>query len=103
MKHLMVRIVDFEIVRPYTLRITFDDGAIRVINFAPVLEGFYFAPLRDITLFNQVRLDSEVHTLVWPNGADFDPATLYNWDQGDGDELAQRAAEWRHHVVELAH
>jgi hypothetical protein len=36
-----------------------------------------------------------VHTLVWPNGADFDPATLYNWDQGDGAELAQRAAQWR--------
>jgi hypothetical protein len=103
MIHPMVKIVAFEIVRPYTLRITFDDGAKRIVNFAPVLEGFYFAPLRDITLFNQVRLDPEVHTLVWPNGADFDPATLYHWNQGDGEELAQRAAQWRQQVVELAH
>ncbi len=46
-------------------------------------------------LFNQVRLDPEIHTLIWPNGADFDPATLYNWHEGDGEELAQRAARWQ--------
>jgi hypothetical protein len=30
-------------------------------------------------LFNQVEIDPEIHTLVWPNGADFDPETLHNW------------------------
>lgn len=35
--------------------------------------------LRDIQLFNSVAIDPEVHTLVWPNGADFDPATLDDW------------------------
>lgn len=102
MSHLIVRVVDCEIVGPYTLRIIFDDGTVRVINFAPVLEGYYYAPLRDLTVFNQVRVDPEVHTLVWPNGADFDPATLYNWDQGDGEELARRVAQWQHHL-ELTH
>ena len=94
MDHLTVNVTDFEIVGPYTLRIGFDDGAERLINFEPVLYGHYYAPLRDVGLFNQVRLDPEVHTLVWPNDADFDPATLYNWHQGDGAELAQRAASW---------
>jgi hypothetical protein len=103
MTHLMVKITDVEIAGPYTLRITFDDGTKRVINFAPVLNGYYYAPLRDLALFNQVRLDPEVHTVVWPNGADFDPATLYKWDQGDGVELAQRAAQWRQQIGELAH
>jgi hypothetical protein len=32
-------------------------------------------------LFNQVQIDPEVHTLVWPNGADFDPATLHDWPE----------------------
>ncbi len=94
MTHLMIDVTDFEIVGPYTLRITFNDGAMRTINFEPVLYGYYYAPLRDLDFFNQVRLDPEVHTLVWPNSADFDPATLYNWHQGDGAELAQRAANW---------
>ena len=95
MTHLMVNVTGFVIVGQHTLRIAFDDGAERTVNFAPMLAGHYYAPLRDLDFFNQVRLDPEVHTLVWPNGADFDPATLYNWDQGDGAELAQRAAHWR--------
>jgi len=44
----------------------------------PVLAGALFAPLRDPELFRQVRIDPEVQTLVWPNGADYDPATLYD-------------------------
>lgn len=95
----MVKITNVQIVAPYTLQITFDDGAKRVIDFAPALAGYYLSPLRDLNLFNQVRVDPEIHTIVWPNGADFDPATLYNWDKGDGAELAQRAKQWQHQVL----
>jgi hypothetical protein len=95
MNHLLAKITNFEIVNPYTLCITFDDGVQRVINFEPVLYGHYYGPLRDLSLFNQVRLDPEVHTLVWPNDADFDPATLYQWHEGEGAELAKRAARWQ--------
>ena len=94
MNHLMIGITSFQIIGPYRLRVRFDDGVEREIDFEPVLQGYYLEPLRDIDLFNQVRLDAEVHTLVWPNGADFDPATLYNWHAGDGAELARRAAQW---------
>lgn len=92
MTHLMVNVTDLAIVGPYTLRITFDDGTEQTINFESVLYGYYYAPLRDLDFFNQVRLDPEVHTLVWPNEADFDPATLYDWHHGDGAELAQKVA-----------
>jgi hypothetical protein len=46
--------------------------------------------LQDPELFGRVRLDPEVHTLVWPNGAHFDPATLHDWRTVVG-ELAARA------------
>lgn len=79
MSHGIYRVESFEIVAPYTLRILFDDGAEQIINFEPVLAGELFSPLRDLHLFNQVRIDPEVHTLVWPNGSDFEPATLHDW------------------------
>ena len=95
MSHLIVSVTNVKVVLPYTLHITFSDGAERTINFEPVLYGHYYGPLRDLSFFNQVRLDPEVHTLVWPNEADFDPATLYEWHDGAGIELAKRAAGWQ--------
>ena len=58
--------------------VTFTDGTVQRINVRPVLRGAVFGPLQDLATFNAVTLDSEVGTLVWPNGADFDPATLHD-------------------------
>ena len=52
-----------------------------------------YGPLQDKTLFDRVRIDAEAQTLVWPNGADFDPATLYRWPEL-GPELEARAKSW---------
>jgi hypothetical protein len=73
--------------------VQFDDGTEQAINFRPVLAGELYAPLRNLSLFNQVRLDPEVHTLVWPNGADFDPATLHDWPEQEK-ALIARAQKW---------
>ena len=79
MEHPVYRVVDFEIVASYRLRVRFDDGAVQVVDFRPILSGELYGPLQDERLFNQVEIDPEVHTLVWPNGVDFDPATLHDW------------------------
>lgn len=96
MTHPIFRVRDFRIVGPYTLRVAFDDGSEQVIDFQPVLAGELFGPLRDLALFNQVQIDPEVHTLVWPNGADFDPASLHDWPQ-HVEALTARARDWEVH------
>ncbi len=93
MLHGLYRVTGFHRVAPYTLRVEFDDGTAQTVDFWPVLAGELFGPLRDRRVFDAVRLDSEAHTLVWPNGADFDPATLHDWPT-DGPELATRARAW---------
>jgi hypothetical protein len=92
-KHPVYRVISFQHLGPYTLRVRFDDHSEQVINFEPILAGDLFRPLRDVALFNKVRLDPEVRTLVWPNGADFDPATLHDWPS-HVEALTQRARQW---------
>jgi Protein of unknown function (DUF2442) len=94
MSHPIYRVVGFEIVGPYTLRVRFDDHTVQTIDFRPVLFGEIYGPLDDLAVFNRVRIDSEVHTLVWPNGADFDPATLHDWP-AYAEALGDRAKQWQ--------
>jgi hypothetical protein len=93
MTHEHHTIKSFRKVAPHTLDIIFEDNKCKTINFLPVLKGEMFGPLKNAEYFDKVRLDDEVHTLVWPNGADFDPALLYNWEQ-HVEELTQRAKQW---------
>jgi len=95
MTHPIHRVTNFSIVGPYTIHVAFEDHTHQVINFQPILAGNFYGSLRDLQLFNQVRLDPEVHTLVWPNGADFDPATLHDWPLVQ-EVLVQRAKTWEH-------
>jgi hypothetical protein len=77
---------DISAVEPlgdYRLRIRFEDGVEGVVDLAGTL-GFQgvFEPLRDAAYFRQVRVDPELGTIVWPNGADLDPDVLYSQISG---------------------
>jgi hypothetical protein len=93
MAHPIYRVVAFQITGPYTVRVEFDDATDQTIDFRPVLAGEIYGPLQDEKLFNRVAIDTEVHTLVWPNGADFDPATLHDWPQHVA-EMTRMAKRW---------
>ena len=93
MNHAIYRVTSFKLLAPYTLLVSFDDDTQQTIDFEEVLAGDLYRPLRDPALFNQVRIDPEVHTLVWPNGADFDPETLHDWTKYR-EALIERAHQW---------
>jgi len=93
MIHPIYRVSSLEMVAPYTLHVEFDDHTSQIIDFRPVLAGALYGPLRDVSLFNKVQIDPEVHTIVWPNGADFDPATLHDWPR-HLKELRIMAGQW---------
>jgi hypothetical protein len=60
------------------LRVGFDDGTVREVDLEAELWGPVFEPLReDPHLFREVRVDEELGTIVWPNGADMDPDVLH--------------------------
>ena len=61
----------------YVLDLTFSDGRSGAVDLASELHGEVFESLRDPGYFSLVRLDDELGTVVWPNGADFSPEFLY--------------------------
>ena len=98
MSHPIYKVRTVKIIAPHTLRVSFDDGTEQTIDFRPVLAGELYGPLRAIPLFNQVSIDPEVHTLVWPNGADFDPATLHDWPEHEA-AFNAAAKRWEAELV----
>jgi hypothetical protein len=95
MQHPIYRIIAVECLPPYSLRLRFNDGLSRIIDFEGILEGELYGPLRAPEMFAQVALDPEIHTVVWPCGADFDPATLHDWPEHEAAFRAM-AKRWRH-------
>lgn len=93
MSHPIYRVTSVDLLGGYRLRVGFDDESAREIDLAPVLVGEIYGPLRDPAVFASVEIDPEVHTLVWPNGADFDPATLHDWPMHEA-ALRKLAKRW---------
>jgi hypothetical protein len=91
-QHPIYRVTSVEPLGGYRLRVGFDDQSAREIDLGTMLEGEIYGPLRNPAMFATVAIDPEVHTLVWPNGADFDPAVLHDWPNHEPAmrELAKR-------------
>ena len=75
----LVHVTAVEIAGEHRLRLSFEDGAEGEIDLSAWAWDGVFAPLRDPEFFEQVQLDGELGTIVWPNGADIAPETLHAW------------------------
>jgi len=71
----------------YCLRVTFNDGSERVVDLNNHLDGEVFEPLKQIERFKTARLNSDLDTVVWDNGADMAPEFLY--------EIGVPVEEWQ--------
>jgi hypothetical protein len=71
------RVVKAEACGEHSLDLTFKDGTRKRVNLCPLLDGPVFEPLLDPDYFALVELDRVAGTVIWPNGADIAPETLY--------------------------
>ena len=72
------RIRSVTVLADYCLSVTCNDGTTGIVDMSQLIfsqnTGIYLA-LKDVRLFNQVRI--ELGVLTWPNGADLDPVWLH--------------------------
>ena len=73
----MVRVSEARYVKGHTLWLRFSDGLEGEVDLSEELEGPIFEPLRDANVFRTFQLHPELHTVTWPNGADFAPEFLH--------------------------
>lgn len=71
------RVIEAYYARDYSLRVKFADDLEGEVDLSAELYGEVFDPLKDQDYFRQFRIDPDLHTLTWPNGADFAPEFLY--------------------------
>jgi hypothetical protein len=75
----LVHVTAVEVVEKHRLRLTFEDGTEGEVDLSSWRWSGVFEPLADPDYFRRVTLDEELGTIVWPNGADIAPETLYGW------------------------
>jgi len=78
----MIAVTSVQIVDGFSVSLEFNTDERKTVDLAPFLRGPIFEPLkRNPELFNTLRVDVELGTIVWDNGADVDPDVLYGKHQ----------------------
>lgn len=78
--------------RPFSegvLHVRFASGEERLFDTRPYLRSAFFRRLADPAYFAQVRV--KAGTVVWPEGHDFDPGTIYVKGTEPGEAAAAKA------------
>lgn len=75
----LVHVTAVQATLDHRLRLKFEDGTEGSLDLSGREWRGVFEPLADPAYFSRASLDSELGTVVWPNGADIAPETLYAW------------------------
>ena len=80
----LIDVTDVIPIENRTLQLTFADGLQAVINMDEIIQSYtgVFTKLQEDDYFRQVRVSSDLGTIVWPNGADVCPDVLYSFASG---------------------
>ena len=81
----MIRVVDVDYVKDYTLSITFSDGVKKVVDLQPYLNGGVFEQLKDLSKFRQYGLNH--WTIEWACGVDLAQEFLYDLPDVNDEEV----------------
>ena len=76
---MLYDIIEVKVVKNYILYIRFEDGLAGEIDISKLVpfEGI-FSNFKELAYFATVRVDKDLGTIVWDNGADLAPDYLYS-------------------------
>ncbi|MBZ0263031.1 DUF2442 domain-containing protein [bacterium] len=75
---MILHILEAKIVEKYRIWLKFNDGVEGEVDLENELYGEMFTSLLDQDNFKNFKIDEEIATIVWENGADLAPEFLYD-------------------------
>jgi hypothetical protein len=91
---MILHVTHAKYVGDYKVKVTFNDGRSGIADIEDALNGPVFNGLKDRTLFSQLKVDKELETISWPNGADLAPEYIYFKAFGNVPELKDKFKKW---------
>ncbi len=91
---MFIYVTEAKYLHDYEVELRFSDGKKGVVDLKDELYGTMFEPLKDKELFSSVRLDEDLDTIAWGNGADLAPEFLYYQSFKDDKSLAVQFKKW---------
>jgi hypothetical protein len=74
---MILHVREAKYLHDYVIWLRFNDGAEGEVDLRDELWGEVFEPLKDLSQFRRFRVDPEMQTVAWDNGADMAPEFLY--------------------------
>lgn len=70
---MLLFVKDAKYIKDYKIEVEFTDGKKGIADLEGELYGPVFEPLKDKEFFSRIRVDEDLETVVWENGADLAP------------------------------
>jgi len=74
---MILHVKEAKYLHDYVIWLRFNDGAEGMVDLKEELYGEVFEPLRDMERFKSFKVDPDLETIAWENGADLAPEFLY--------------------------
>lgn len=91
---MFLHITEARHLHDYVVEVVFNNGRRGQADLSDALRGTMFSPLRDVALFSALRVDPELETIIWPNGADLAPEYVYFQAFKDVPDLQAQFRAW---------
>lgn len=91
---MFLHVKNAEYLGDYKVKVIFNNGRTGVADLSSALKGPVFEVLQNKSLFSKLKVDEELETIVWPNGADIAPEYIYYLAFKDDVELEPLFKKW---------
>jgi hypothetical protein len=91
---MILHIIDAKYLVGHKVEVSFNDGRKGIADLSDALQGPVFQLLKDEAFFSQLKLEEELDTISWPNGADIAPEYLYFQAFKDDPDLQEQFKNW---------